>query len=55
VPFRETGERAAALLMLRMAGENVPRRELLPVHLVVRESTGPPRLHPLGTVRGGSQ
>ena len=42
VPFTETGARAAAVLLDLIAGRNAPRRELLPVHLVERESTGPP-------------
>ncbi|MHA3704067.1 LacI family DNA-binding transcriptional regulator [Jatrophihabitans sp. YIM 134969] len=41
VPFAETGARAATLLLDRIAGREVPRRLLLPVHLVVRASTGP--------------
>jgi LacI family transcriptional regulator, galactose operon repressor len=42
VPFTETGARAAALLLDLIAGRSAPRRELLPVHLVQRQSTGPP-------------
>jgi LacI family transcriptional regulator len=42
VPFLETGARAAAVLLDLIAGRSAPRRELLPVHLVQRESTGPP-------------
>jgi LacI family transcriptional regulator len=42
VPFTETGERAADLLMRSMRGEKIPRVELLPTHLVVRDSTCPP-------------
>lgn len=46
VPFHETGEQAAMLLLQLIRGEAVPRRVLLPTHLVVRESTsGPPPHH----------
>ena len=41
IPFDETGARAAELLIDRMAGASVPRRELLPVWLVERQSVGP--------------
>jgi LacI family transcriptional regulator len=41
VPLRETGERAAMLLLELIRGSSIPRRELLPVRLVVRESTAP--------------
>jgi LacI family transcriptional regulator len=43
IPFQETGERAAILLMDRIGGKQIPTRNLLPVELVVRESTAPPR------------
>lgn len=50
VPFQETGTRAAELLLGRIRGETIPRRDLLPVHLVVRASTAAPpapdRSHP---------
>lgn len=39
IPFQETGERAAALLVDRIGGKEIPARNLLPVELVVREST----------------
>jgi LacI family transcriptional regulator len=42
IPFQETGERAATLLLDRIGGNPIPARELLPVEFVVRESTGPP-------------
>jgi LacI family transcriptional regulator len=48
IPFQETGERAADLLLMLMRGEAVPHRELLPVHVVTRSSTGPPK--PVGAV-----
>jgi LacI family transcriptional regulator len=41
VPFEETGVRAADLLLTQIGGANVPRIDLLPVHLVARASTGP--------------
>jgi LacI family transcriptional regulator len=42
VPFHETGAHAADLLLARIRGEPIPRKNLLPVDLIVRESTGPP-------------
>jgi LacI family transcriptional regulator len=42
IPFQETGERAANLLLDRIGGKPIPARDLLPVELVVRDSTGPP-------------
>jgi LacI family transcriptional regulator len=42
IPILETGARAAALLLDRVGGRDVPARELLPVHLVPRASTGAP-------------
>jgi LacI family transcriptional regulator len=42
IPFQETGERAATLLVDRIGGKEIPERELLPVELIVRESTSPP-------------
>jgi len=42
IPFQETGERAATLLLDRIGGQSIPIRNLLPVELIVRESTGPP-------------
>jgi hypothetical protein len=43
VPLAETGRQAVALLLRAIAGEPAPdRTPLLPVELVVRESTGPP-------------
>jgi LacI family transcriptional regulator len=42
VPFAETGARAATVLLDIVGGREAPHRELLPVHLVERESTGPP-------------
>lgn len=43
VPFQETGDRAARLLLQLIRGETAPRQVLLPTHLVVRKSTGPVR------------
>jgi LacI family transcriptional regulator len=42
VPFADTGARAAATLLDLIAGKAVAHRELLPVHLVERDSTRPP-------------
>jgi LacI family transcriptional regulator len=42
IPFQETGERAAMLLVDRIGGKTIPARNLLPVELVVRDSTAPP-------------
>jgi LacI family transcriptional regulator len=42
IPFQETGERAATLLLDRIGGQQIPARDLLPVELVVRESTSSP-------------
>lgn len=42
IPFQETGERAATLLVDRIGGKEIPARNLLPVELVVRQSTSPP-------------
>ena len=42
LPFQETGERAAQLLLDCIRGQPIPGRNLLPVELVVRASTGPP-------------
>lgn len=42
IPFEETGERAATLLLDRIGGKRIPARDLLPVELVVRESTSSP-------------
>jgi LacI family transcriptional regulator len=42
IPFQETGERAATLLVDRIGGKEIPQRDLLPVELVVRESTSHP-------------
>jgi LacI family transcriptional regulator len=41
VPFVETGARAAAVLLDLIAGRDVPKRQILPVRLVPRASTGP--------------
>lgn len=43
VPFQETGELAAKLLLDRIRGGQIPGRNLLPVELIVRASTSPPR------------
>lgn len=43
VPFHETGDRAARLLLQLIRGEATPRQVLLPTHLVVRQSTAPVR------------
>jgi LacI family transcriptional regulator len=42
IPFQETGERAATLLLDRIGGQQIPTRDLLPVELVVRASTSSP-------------
>jgi LacI family transcriptional regulator len=42
IPFEETGERAATLLLDRIGGKHIPARDLLPVELVVRDSTSSP-------------
>jgi LacI family transcriptional regulator len=50
VPFYETGERAVALLLDRIAGAGKePDRVLLPVELVVRGSCGAATPAPTGT------
>ncbi|GAA4672238.1 LacI family DNA-binding transcriptional regulator [Phytohabitans rumicis] len=41
VPFQETGEWAAKLLLDRLRGGQIPGRNLLPVELIVRASTSP--------------
>ena len=41
VPFAETGEQAASLLLQRMQGGPTAQQVLLPTHLVVRQSTAP--------------
>lgn len=43
VPFDETGDHAARLLLQLIRGEATPRQVLLPTHLVVRQSTAPVR------------
>jgi LacI family transcriptional regulator len=43
IPFQETGERAATLLLDHIGGKRIPARDLLPVELVVRGSTSPPQ------------
>jgi len=47
VPFEQTGEQAADLLLRRMRGETTARQILLPTHLVVRHSTAPARERPV--------
>lgn len=42
-PTAELGSLAAQHLLARLAGRSVPQRRELPVELVVRESTAPPR------------
>jgi len=42
VPFAETGQLAATLLLRRIDGETIDDRHLLPVELIVRDSTAPP-------------
>ncbi|OLF14791.1 LacI family DNA-binding transcriptional regulator [Actinophytocola xanthii] len=42
IPFQETGERAATLLLDRIGGRQIRARDLLPVELVVRASTSSP-------------
>ncbi len=42
VPFAETGELAATLLLRRIGGEPIDDRNLVPVELIVRDSTAPP-------------
>jgi LacI family transcriptional regulator len=51
IPFQETGERAATLLLDRIGGQSIPARNLLPVELIVRESTGPPPEPPAGAAK----
>jgi LacI family transcriptional regulator len=46
VPFEETGEQAATLLLQRMRGDTPAKQVLLPTRLVVRSSTAPPREQP---------
>jgi LacI family transcriptional regulator len=58
VPFTETGARAAAVLLDLIRGQQVPRRELLPVHFVERDSTAPPptaRTQPRRATRAGAR
>jgi LacI family transcriptional regulator len=43
VPLSETGAQAARVLLTKISGEHVPKRELLPTHLVPRASTARPR------------
>jgi LacI family transcriptional regulator len=42
VPFEQTGQRAAELLLAKISRAEIPHRELLPVQLIERKSTGPP-------------
>jgi LacI family transcriptional regulator len=42
IPFADTGQLAATLLLRRIAGEPIEDRYLLPVELIVRDSTAPP-------------
>ncbi|HEX2307085.1 MAG TPA: LacI family DNA-binding transcriptional regulator [Jatrophihabitantaceae bacterium] len=42
VPFEQTGQRAAELLLAKISRAEIPHRELLPVQLIERRSTGPP-------------
>jgi LacI family transcriptional regulator len=49
VPFQETGELAATVLLQLIRGETVPSRVFLPTHLVVRDSTSAPPETPLGS------
>ena len=42
VPFAESGQLAATLLLRRIAGDPIEDRNLLPVELIVRDSTAPP-------------
>ena len=42
IPFEQTGHRAAELLLARIGRAEIPHRELLPVQLIERRSTGPP-------------
>lgn len=51
IPFDETGARAAELLLDRMAGATIPRRELLPVRLIERQSVGPAPAGPIAPRR----
>jgi LacI family transcriptional regulator len=47
IPLAETGREAVALLLRSIAGEQVPERPpLLPVELIVRASTAPPKWRP---------
>jgi LacI family transcriptional regulator len=49
VPFRETGELAASVLLQLIQGETAPSRVFLPTHLVVRDSTSAPPETPPGS------
>lgn len=51
VPFTETGARAAAVLLDIVAGKATARRELLPVGLIARGSSGPPPRRPRRPIR----
>jgi LacI family transcriptional regulator, galactose operon repressor len=42
IPFEKTGQRAAELLLAKISRAEIPHRELLPVQLIERKSTGPP-------------
>jgi LacI family transcriptional regulator len=42
IPFVETGRLAATLLLRRIDGETIDERNLLPVELIVRDSTAAP-------------
>jgi LacI family transcriptional regulator len=42
IPFQQTGRRAAELLLAKIGRAEIPHRELLPVQLIERNSTGPP-------------
>jgi LacI family transcriptional regulator len=47
VPFEETGDRAAKVLLQLVRGETPPAQVLLPIQLVVRHSTAAARTHDL--------
>ena len=42
IPSEEMGRRAAEHLLARLAGDEPPRRVLLPTRIIVRETTAPP-------------
>lgn len=51
LPAHDLGRAAGRALLERIRGRPVPARMLLPTELVVRGSTGPPRMEPVGRGR----